>query len=98
MVTKPDYTDEAVAVAKSVMLELFHLLGESPVLGSTSRHIPEALWPSTFGTAAPGCRYSENGRGNPGRPARTPGRPDITTSWFRPEPIEALLQQGRVKV
>ena len=26
--TKPDYTDEAVAAAKSVMLELFHLLGE----------------------------------------------------------------------
>ncbi len=26
--TKPDYTAEAVAAAKSVMLELFHLLGE----------------------------------------------------------------------
>jgi hypothetical protein len=28
MVTRPDYTDEAVKAAKSVMIELFHLLGE----------------------------------------------------------------------
>ena len=28
MVMKPDYTADAVAAAKSVMLELFHLLGE----------------------------------------------------------------------
>lgn len=34
MVTKPDYTDETVAAAKSLMLELFHLLGGTATTSS----------------------------------------------------------------